>query len=247
MTTGPINDPQRKAAKIAGLACLFSLVFITVGFTHSGFFAGLAIKDPPHAALYVLAHETLFRLGIVGDVLCSISLLVLSAALYVILKPVDQNLALLAFSSRLFHAMTWLLVAVNLGAALDLLKLADYVRAFPADQLPSVARLYLSSFAPIGVGLLFWDLGVMVGSYLWLRSGYIPRALAASGILASTWSAICAFGLYIVPDFPKRVSVTWYDTPVALFEIALSFVLLFRGLRPSRIAEQEPLGSVGNR
>lgn len=250
MTTSPINDSQRKATKIAGLACLFSLAFITVGFIHSGTFAGLAVKDPPHAALYVLAHETLFRLGIVGEVLCSISLLVLSAALYVILKPVDQNLALLAFSSRLFHAITWLLVAVNLGAALDLLKLAelaDYVRAFPADQLPSVTRLYLSSDVLQGVGLVFWSLGVMVGSYLWLRSRYIPRALAAFGILASAWCAVCVFGAFIVPDFRKWVNSTWYDPPMALFELALSFVLLFRGLRPSRIAERETLGSVGNR
>lgn len=247
MTTGPINDPQHKAAKIAGLACLFSLVFITVGFTHSGFFAGLAVKDPPKAALYVLAHETLFRLGIVGDVLCSVSLLVLSAALYVILKPVDQNLALLAFSIRLFHAMTWLLVAVNLFAALGLLSDADYVRAFPADQLPSVGTLVISGDVLQGVGLVFWSLGVMVGSHLWLRSRYIPRALAAFGILASAWCAVCVFGEFIVPDFRKWVNSTWYDPPMALFELALSFVLLFRGLRPSRIAEREPQGNVGNR
>jgi hypothetical protein len=246
-TTGPINDLQRKAAKIAGLACLFSLVFITVGFIHFGTFEGLAFKDPLQAARYVLAHETLFRLGIVGDVLCSVSLLVLSAALYVILKPVDQNLALLAFSSQLFHAITWLLVTVNLGAVLDSLKAADYVRAFPADQLPSVARLYLSGDVLLGVGLVFWSLGVMVGSYLWLRSRYIPRALAAFGILASAWCAVCVFGEFIVPEFRKWVNSTWYDPPMALFELALSFVLLFRGLRPSRIAEREPLGSVGNR
>ncbi len=245
MTTMPIDSSQRKAAKIAGLACLFSLVFITVGFTHFGIFAGSAVKDPPQAALYVLAHEKLFRLGIVGDVLCSVSLLVLSAALYVVLKPVDQNLALLAFATRLFHAITWLLVTVNLGAALNLLKLPDYVHVFPADQLPSVARLYLSGYVLLGVGLVFWSLGLMVGSYLWLRSRYIPRALAAFGILASTWCAVCAFGMFIVPDFRKRVNPTWYDTPMALFELALGFVLLFRGLRPSRITEREPLGSLG--
>lgn len=252
MTTSPINDPQRKAAKIAGLACLFSLVFITVGFNHFGIFAGFAVKDPAQAARYVLVHETLFRLGIVGDVLCSVSLLVLSAALYVVLKPVDQNLALLAFSSRLFHAITWFLLAVNLFTGLRLLDPsamggADYVRAFPADQLPSVARLYLSGYDLIFVSLLFWSLGIMVASYLWLRSGYIPSALAASGILASAWCAFCAFGLFIVPDFRKRVNPTWYDTPMALFEVVLSFVLLFRGLRPSRIAEREAPGGLGDK
>lgn len=247
MTTSPINDPQRRAAKIAGLACLFSLVFITVGFTHFGIFANSAFKDPPQAARYVLAHETTFRLGIVGDILCSVSLLVLSASLYVVLKPVDQNLALLAFACRLFHAITWLLVTVNLGAVLNLLKLDDYVRAFPADQLPSMARLYLSGFTLLGVGLVFWSLGVLVGSYLWLRSRYIPRALAAFGILASAWCAVLVFGGLIVPDFVRRVNRTSYDTPMALFELALSFVLLFRGLRPSRIAEREAPGGLGGK
>jgi hypothetical protein len=246
MTTRPIDSSQRKAAKIAGLACLFSLVFMTVGLNHFGIFAAGAVKDPAESARYVLAHETLFRLGIVGDILCCVGLLVLSAALYVVLKPVDQNLALLAFCSRLFHAITWLLLTVNLFTALRLLKHPDYVRTFPADQLPSVARLYLSGLDQIYVGLLFWSLGVMAASYLWLRSGYIPSALAAFGILTSGWCAVCAFGLFIVPDFLRKwVGVTWYDTPMALFEVALSFVLLFRGLRPSRIAERGPLGGLG--
>lgn len=241
--TSPINSSQRKAAKIAGLACLVFLVLMTVGLNHFGIFASFAVKDPPEAARYVLAHETLFRLGIVSDVLCCVALLALSGALYVILKPVDENLAVLAFSSRLFHAITWLLPTMNLLTALRLLNGsakggADYVRAFPADQLPSVARLYLSGYDQIYVGLLFWSLGVMVASCLWLRSGYIPPALAVFGILASAWCAACAFGLFIIPDFPKRVSVTWYDTPMALFEAVLSFVLLFRGLRPPRIPEQ---------
>jgi hypothetical protein len=244
MTTALINSSQRKAAKIAGFACLASLVFMTVSEFQFGAIMGGAVKYPAETARYVLAHETSVRLGIVGVVLCCVGLLVLSAALYAVLEPVDQNLALVAFSARLFHAISWFLFSLTLVTTLRLLNPsaiggADYVRAFPADRLPSVARLYLSSYDQIYAGLLFWDLGVMVGSYLWLRSGYIPRALAAFGILASAWCAACALGLYIVPDFPRRVDVTWYDTPVVVFEIVLSFVLLLRGLRPSRIGQRE--------
>lgn len=246
MTPGPIDSSQRRAAQTAGLAGVFSLVSMTLGENQFGAILGGAVRDPAETTRYVLAHETLIRLGIVGVVLCCVSILVLGAALYVVLKPVDQNLALLAFSGRLFHALSWFLFAVTLFTALRLSNPsaaggADYVRAFPGDQLPSLARLYLGAYDQIYVGLLFWDVGVMAGSYLWLRSGYIPRALAAFGIVASAWCAVCAFGLYIVPDFPKRISVTWYDTPVVLFEIVLSFVLLFRGLRPSRMADRPPL------
>ncbi|MGE5732379.1 MAG: DUF4386 domain-containing protein [Gemmatimonas sp.] len=241
MTPPLIDSSQRKAAKIAGFSCLTSLVFMTIAEFQFGAVMGSAVKYPAETARYVLAHETLIRFGIVGVVLCCVGLLVLSAALYIVLKPVDQNLALLAFSARLFHAISWFLFSLTLVTALRLVDPSaiggsDDVRAFPADRLPFIARLYLSSYDQIYAGLLFWDLGVMVGSYLWLRSGYIPRALAVFGILTSVWGAACALGLYIVPDFPNRVNVTWYDTPVVLFEVVLSFVLLFRDLQPSRMA-----------
>ena len=42
----------------------------------------------------------------------------------------------------------------------------------------------------------------------------------------------------IFPDFAKVVNLWWFDSPMALFEMALSFWLLFKGLRP-RIAEPD--------
>jgi hypothetical protein len=40
---------------------------------------------------------------------------------------------------------------------------------------------------------------------------------------------------YIFPNFAKVLNLWWFDTPMGLFDIALSFWLLFRGLRPSAI------------
>jgi len=112
-----------------------------------------------------------------------VGVVVLLTALYVILKPVNQNLALLAAFGRLVHGLTWLLATLNLFTALRLLRDADYSRAFGPDQLPALARLYLSGFDAYYVGLLFWGLGATVGSYLWFKSNYIPRALALWGDL----------------------------------------------------------------
>jgi hypothetical protein len=41
----------------------------------------------------------------------------------------------------------------------------------------------------------------------------------------------------IFPDFAKEVSLSWFDSPMAIFELALSFWFLFKGLRPSAVAE----------
>jgi hypothetical protein len=242
MPNNTIDQSQRKAAKVAGLACLIS--FVTVVAINFGIFARLMVRgNPAETARNIMAHETLFRIGIVGDMVYCVGVVVLLTALYVILKPVSQHLALLAAFGRLVHGLTWLLVTLNLFTALRLLSNADYSRAFGPDQLPALARLYLSGYDAYYVGLLFWALGATVGSYLWFKSNYIPRALAAFGMISSAWCAACTLVFYIFPDFTKVVSLWLFDSPMAIFELALSFWLLFKGLRPYHTAEPEKAGA----
>ncbi len=166
MTTSAIEGSQRKAARIAGLACLIS--FVTVVAVNFGIFARLIVRgDPAQTARNILAHETLFRIGVAGDVLYCVGVVVLLTALYIVLKPVDQNLALLAALGRLVHGFTWLLATINLFTALRLLSGADYSRAFGPDQLPVLARLYLRlrpvlrRLAVLGIGGHRWQLLVV--------------------------------------------------------------------------------------
>ena len=237
MTIGTIDESQRTAARIAGLACPISFVIVVA--VNFGIFARLIVRgNPAETARNILAHETLFRIGVAGNMLYCVGVVVLLTALYVVLKPVDQNLALLAAFGRLVHGLTWLLVAINLFTALRLLSGADYSRAFGPDQLPVLARLYLSGFDQYYVGLLFWALGATVGSYLWFKSNYIPKAMAAVGVISSAWCAACTFVLLIFPGFRGVVNWWWYDSPMGIFELALSFWLLFKGIRPS-VAEPD--------
>jgi hypothetical protein len=235
-TTEPrVPDPERKAARIAGLA--FPISFATVVAVNFGIFARLIVHgNPAETARNILAHERLFRVGIAGDVMYCVGVVVLLTALYVILKPVDPFLALLAAVGRLIHALTWLLATLNLFTALRLLDDADYVHVLGPDQVQALARLYLSGLDAYYIGLLFWGLGATLGSYLWFKSNYIPRTFAAFGVLSSAWCAACTLVFYIFPDFPKVVNLWWFDTPMAVFEIALSFWLLFKGLRSSGTA-----------
>jgi hypothetical protein len=232
MKNSTIDESQRTAARIAGLACLIS--FVTVVAVNFGIFDRLIIRgNPAETARNILAHETLFRIGVAGDMVYCVGVVVLLTALYIILKPVSQNLALLAAFGRLVHGFTWLVVTISLFTVLRLLNGADYSRAFGPDQLPALARLYLSGYDAYYVGLLFWALGATAGSYLWFKSNYIPRALAAFGVISSAWCAACTFVFYIFPDFSKVVNLSWFDSPMAIFELALSLWLVFRGLPSS--------------
>ena len=237
MATGAIDESQRKAARVAGFAFLFTMAIVV--------FANFAIHDrlivPGNAAetaRNILAHERLFRISIACDLGYSAGLVLLLAALYVILRPVSRGLALLAALWRLVYALTWVLMTLNLFAALRLLSGADYLRVFEAERLQAWARLYLgASFDEYYVGLLFYGLGSAVCGYLWLKSRYIPRALAAFGVVSSVWCAACTLAFIIAPGFAKVVNLWWFDTPMGLFELATGLWLLFKGLRPSGTAE----------
>jgi len=87
------------------------------------------------------------------------------------------------------------------------------------------------------VGLLFWGLASTVCACLWFKSRYIPRTLAALVVISSAFCVACTFVLYISPHFDRIVGLGWFDSPMGIFNIVLSFWLLFKGLRPSEIAE----------
>ena len=235
MTIYPIDESQRKAARVAGFAYL--VTFATVVYVNFGIHDRLIVaNNAAETARNILAHARLFRIGIVSDLLYCAGVIVLLTALYVILKPVNQALALLAAFWRLGWVLMWLVMTLNLFDALRLLGGADYLRAFEEERLQALARLYLGTrFDYYYVGLLFGALASTVCGYLWFKSRYIPRSLAAFGVISSAFCVACTFVFYIFPDFDKIVNLWWFDTPMGIFDIATSFWLLFKGLRPSAI------------
>ncbi len=230
MTIASIDDAQRRAAKVAGFAYLLSLATEVVSEFRIKLHLIVA-GNPAETAQNILAHEQLFRLSIACDLIYAVGTLVLLSALYVILKPVSRNLALVATFSRLVYAMTWVVIAINLFAALRLLTGADYLQAFGPDQLQALVKLHLAGSDAYYVGLLFYGLASTVCAYLWLKSRYIPRGLAAWGVIASAWCVLCTLVYVVSPDFTNVVNLWWFDSPMAIFEIATSFWLLFKGLR----------------
>lgn len=226
-----IDESQRKAAKVAGL--LYIITFATVVYANFGIHERLIVRgDAALTAQNILAHETLFRIGVACDLIYSAGLIGLIAALYVILKPVSPGLAFVSTLWKLVYAVAWLVMSLQFLDALRLVHGPDYLRVFDPKQLQGLARLYLAAqFDRYYGGLLFYALGGTVASYLFLKSRFIPKVLAAIGVIAFAWCAFCAFVFFIFPGFTKLVNLWWFDTPMGLFELALSFWLLFKGLK----------------
>jgi hypothetical protein len=231
MTIGTINNSQRTAAKVAGFSLLFSMVIVV--------FANFALLNPllvpgnaAETARNIIAHQTQLRIAVTCFLAYSVIVVVLLTALYVVLKPVNPGLALVGAIFRLVFASLWLLSTLNLLNALRLLGSANYLQVFEADRLQVLARLNLAAtFDDYYVGLPFFGLAATVCAYLWFKSNYIPKGLALFGVFSSAWCVICAFVFLIFPTFNKIVNDWLFDTPMSLFEMALGFWLLFKGLK----------------
>jgi Domain of unknown function (DUF4386) len=232
MTTLAIDSSQRTAAKIAGWSYLLS--FAIVVFANYVLLNPLIVpRNAADTARNILAHPTQFRIALTFFLTYSIAAVVLLSALYVVLKPVNQTLALMGAFFRLVFAMSWLLSAIHSLGAIRWLGTTPYLQAFEADRLQVLARVSIAAtFDDYYVGLPFFGLAATVCAWLWFKSGYIPKGLSIFGVIASAWCVLCAIVYLIFPDFNKVVNDYIFDTPMALFELAVSIWLLVKGLRP---------------
>jgi hypothetical protein len=97
-------NPNKKIARIAG----FMFLLIVIGWTLNWIFVDSKIHAAGNVMATVnkiMANELLFRIGIANELIFSISGMVLALALYIILKPVNKNLALLALCWKLMDAI----------------------------------------------------------------------------------------------------------------------------------------------
>ena len=232
MSVSSIDDSQRQAARVVGLAYLLAIP--------PALFSGIYVAShlagnvsPAEAAQWIMSHQRLFRLGIATDVIAFTIDIALVTALYVVLKPVNRSLALFAAFCRVIETALFFAVTLRYFEVLGLVSGADYLRGFEADHLHGLARLAMSAHnSGYNVGLVLAGLGSTVFCYLWLKSGYIPRVLAGFGIFASVVLAAFTFAYVIFPEYARIVTVGIYGGPIFLFELAIGFWLLFKGLRP---------------
>src|SRR6266581_4175747 len=232
MTTCTVDNAHRTAAKIAGVAGLVAFGLVVFG--------NYVLLDPlivprnaADTARNILAHQTQFRVALTCFIAYGIGSVVLLSALYTILAPVNRSLAFTGALFRLVFAILWLIAPLNSLAALRILGDAPYLKIFEPDRLQALARVQLAgSFDDYYVGLPFFGLAATVCAWLWLKSKYIPRGLSIFGVIGSAWCVLCAVVYLIFPNFNKIVNDYIFDSPMALFELAVSFWLLFKGLSP---------------
>jgi len=218
-----------KTARMAGFFYfIFMLVTIPSNICRDSF---IVLGDAAATAKNIMASEWLFRLSFVGDLLSAVFFLLAAWALYVLLKSVNKDLALLFLLLNLGGVAVYSINLLNQFAAVLLLSGADYLKVFQADQLQSLAMFFLNLrqngywIAQIFFGAWLFPLG-----YLVYKSGFLPRILGIVMMIHFVGWTMTTLQFFLFPGFGVIIYLTG---PLGFIsEVGLTLWLLMKGVKP---------------
>ncbi len=227
-------NSRKKTARMAGF--LYLMFLITLIFAEDAVRSKLIVfGDGTATANNIMASEGLFRIGFMSDLLSAVFFLLSAWALYVLLKPVDKNLALLFVLLILSGVAIQCINMLNQFAALLLLSGADYLKVFQADQLQALPMLFLNLYkngfiiAQVFYGAWLFPLG-----YLVFKSGFLPRILGILLMIDCFGVLIWFFQFFLFPGYEV---ITYPGLIVSLIaEFSLALWLLIMGAKDQKPA-----------
>jgi hypothetical protein len=158
--------------------------------------------DMAKTANNIMAHEALFRYGMVGYLVNFVGDLIASWALFILLKPVNENLSILTALFRLVYTVISLAAILNLVTVLTLLNTAAYGAVFTPQQIYAQVDLSFMAFRKgWSVAYLFFGIHLWLLGYLIIKSKYIPGIIGWLLIVAGSGWLIDNLKPLLFPDF----------------------------------------------
>ncbi|MDQ2889732.1 MAG: DUF4386 domain-containing protein [Gemmatimonadota bacterium] len=210
------------------MAGVLYLITIIMGVFAEAFVRGtLIVRDDTAAtAANILAHETLYRVGLAADLVMIACYVGVTLLFYVLFRPVSRKLSLLAAFFSVVGLAVLAANSLNHLAPLILLGNAHYLAAFEASQLRALTLLSLQmhawgySIADVFSGGCY----CLIIGYLIFRSGFLPRVLGVLMVIGGVSYTIDSFATILSPTFAARLPELTVLAGVA--ELALSLWLI---------------------
>lgn len=216
-------------ARIGGL--LYLLIII------AGMFAEVFVRnklfvsgDATATANNIINSPFLWRIGISADLIMQICDLPVMLILYLLLKPVNKNIALLNLLFNMIQTAVLVANKLNLLNALFLLGDAEYLKTLGPNQLHSLSYLSikLHEFG-FGIGLIFFGIVCLLEGYLIFKSGYFPKTLGILMQVAGLCYLTNSFTLILAPKL-ANIMFPVILIPPLIAELSLCLWLIFKGV-----------------
>ena len=229
-------NPSKTTARTAGV--LYLMLAVTGGFSMLYVPSLIVPGDAAATANNIVAHESLFRIGIVSGLICQVVFVFLALALYKLFKGVNNRHASVMVVLVVVAVPVAFLNMLNQLAALHVLSGADYLRVFETGQLKALAMLFLDLH---GQGLLIveilWGLWLLPLGLLVIKSRFIPGFVGILLVIGCFGYLIDFLTRLLFPDYTAIVS------PIAgaskFGELAMILWLLIKGVKGQQTAPAE--------
>lgn len=224
-----VETSPRVLSRVGGV---LYLIMIAVGIFDEAVVKGRVVVpgDATATAANLKSMEFLWRLGIVGEMVMVMAAVALALVLYVLLRPVSRDLALLATFFGLVATAVEAAYSLQLLEALFPLGSAKYLEQFTAEQLNALASLSLKSHVfGFGLALFFFGPFFLVTGYLIFRSTYFPRAIGILYQIAGVAYLANGFVLVLAPRFAGQIFAAIVG-PAFLGEASFCLWLLVKGI-----------------
>jgi hypothetical protein len=213
-------------ARIAGVLYLISIVAGGFGelYVPSKF---IVSADATATANNIIASDSLFRMGFASYLVEAVCGVALTLILYVLLRPVNRNIALLTAFFGLVSTATFAIAEFFYFAPSLILGGAAYLKTFSADQLNTLALLSLKLYVySSGIFLVFGGIDTILLGYLIFQSGYFPKTLGVLLALGGLGFVARNFALVLAPAYASPVLLL----PMLLATLLLALWLLVKGV-----------------
>jgi Domain of unknown function (DUF4386) len=232
----------KNPGRFAGLLYVLASM---VGFFAMGYVPDKLIVHGNAAATAnnIAASETLFRLGIAGELLGQAAFIFVALALYDLLKEVNRRHATLMVMLIVVSIPIAFLNELNSFAALVLVRGAEFLSIFDKPQRDALAMLFLNLHGRGFVVVeIFWGLWLFPLALLVYKSRFLPRFLGVWLALAGFAWVILSLTSVLLPPYQDKVYA--YSQPAIVGEIAFMLWLLIRGAKPQAPDAAAPSSTV---
>jgi hypothetical protein len=226
---------RKRTARIAGLWYL--------GFTLGPFYLlyvpsqTIVHNDAAATAARVLAHETLYRWGMLAETLGSVIFIGLSLALYRLFEEVDRHHARQLVALVLVSSALGLVNVVFSAAALLIFQGGPSFAAFDGPTRDAIGMLLIRMHAQAnGINQTFWGLWLFPFGWLIVCSRFLPRWLGYWILLDGIAWVVVGVTWFLTPEYTD--ALFRYFQPIFFAELAAMLWLLILGAK-----EQQPVAA----
>ena len=229
-------------ARIGGV---LYLIIIVIGLFTEIFVRSKLImsEDTTSTANNILASEQLWRIGFAGSLIMLLCAIPLALIMYVLLRPVSRNIALLAVFFNLVSIAVEALNNLNIFAALFPLGSSDYLKAFELNQLHVLAYLTLKLHSSgYNISLIFFGMNCLFWGYLIFKSGYFPKILGVLLIICALCYVTNSFAWFLAPKFAAML-IPGILVPCFIAEASVCLWLIVKGVNVLKWKEKTRPGT----